>query len=49
MAEKCGCGPAGKPVQYQCSTCGDDCCIIEFDQVPNTEPYCCGAAMKRIK
>jgi len=48
MAEKCGCEPTGKSVQYKCSSC-EDCCIIEFDEVPNTTPYCCGKPMNRIK
>lgn len=50
MAETCGCEPAGKPVQYRCD-CGDECSctIIEFDEVPNAVPYCCGTPMVRIK
>ena len=50
MDETCGCGHADKPVQYECD-CGDGCSckIIEFDEVPNTVPYCCGEPMKRVK
>lgn len=50
MCETCGCGLAGKPVQYECD-CGDDCAcsVIEFDQVPSSVPYCCGVPMRRVK
>jgi len=52
MCKTCGCEEADKPVQYKCNCKDEDCncdSIIEFDIVPNTIPYCCGIAMKRIK
>jgi hypothetical protein len=50
MGETCGCTPVDKPVQYKCE-CEDDCScnIIEFDEEPQSVPYCCGAPMKRVK
>ena len=51
MCKSCGCKAAGKKVQYEC-VCPDEecsCGIIEFDEVPNAVPYCCGVPMKRIK
>ena len=51
MCKTCGCGSAGKPIQYECN-CSEDqcnCCIIEFDEEPNSAPYCCGKQMKRVK
>ena len=44
------CGDTGKPVQYKCECKGEcGCPIIEFDEAPKAEPYCCGVPMKRIK
>lgn len=50
MCETCGCNDSGKPVRYECD-CDDDCkCgMIEFDSVPDAEPYCCGQPMKRVR
>ena len=53
MSETCGCGddckPVGMAVQYKCDCGCDDCPIIEFKEVPNNVPYCCGKPMKRVK
>jgi hypothetical protein len=51
MCRNCGCKGSDKPVQYECQCEEDDCScgIIEFNEEPNTPPYCCGVPMKRIK
>ncbi len=51
MCKSCGCINLGKTVQYECVCTENECAcgIIEFDEAPNTIPYCCGKKMKRIK
>ena len=46
----CECKNADKLVQYTCDCGACDCgTIVEFDAMPNVEPFCCGKPMKRIK
>jgi hypothetical protein len=50
MCKNCGCKESGKKIKYECD-CPDEKCscgFIEFDEEPNSIPYCCGIPMKKI-
>jgi len=52
MCKNCGCENSGKPVKYECDcNNNNNCCcgIIEFEDEPKANPYCCGVPMKRLE
>jgi hypothetical protein len=50
MCDCCGSKKQEKPVKYECTCTADgECPVIEFDEEPETVPYCCDVPMKRVK